>query len=462
MSAQVSVHPRIQAARSLCEKLRQENYAAFWVGGAVRDLILQPEIAPNDIDIATDAPFKDICKLLPQTRAIGKAFGVGLVTLGDNAFEVATFRKESDYADRRHPSQVGAGTLEEDSERRDFTINALYFDPLDDVVVDFHDGMNDIKSRVLRCVGDPKVRLHEDPLRILRLFRFAVKFNFSIDKETLQAAHLLATELVFISKERVFLEVSKLSPASISAFADSIRPLQSALIGLPQSARPPTESQTREISIKHTPESILPHAGSLFVVLCASNEGFSARSWPKAFKDWPLSSEERAQVELFQRIGEGVFVIPQTDNETEWKKFLENFRWLQRQSRISVGVAAWLAEALGTAAFPAGQSLFISQLTRTASASQPQISIDECIEHLIQRKARPLREKVQHTLDSSAAKTALGWARLIVDCSILFETLTLNTRNLPHFFGLDDDEKIASLCDTAMRWSQTDVRTKKV
>ncbi len=167
-------------------------------------------------------------------------------------------------------------------------------------------------------------------------------------------------------------------------------------------------------------------------------------------------------MELFQRIGEGVFVIPQTDNETEWKKFLENFRWLQRQSRISVGMAAWLAEAFGTAASPAGQSLFISQLTRAAYASQPQISIDECIEHLIQRKARPLREKVQHTIDSSAAKTALGWARLIVDCSILFETLTLNTRNLPHFFRLDDDEKIASLCDTAMRWSQTDVRAKKV
>jgi len=146
----VSKDPRIVAALSLCRKLQANGWAAYWVGGAVRDLLMNTKHVPSDIDIATDAPYDEICRILPDTRAIGKAFGVGLASTGDHSFEVATFRKESDYADRRHPSQVGPGTIEEDSERRDFTVNALYFDPVSGMIIDFHDGVADLNDKIIR------------------------------------------------------------------------------------------------------------------------------------------------------------------------------------------------------------------------------------------------------------------------------------------------------------------------
>jgi hypothetical protein len=464
MKTQVSVHPRIKAARDLCDIFRQSNFKAYWVGGAVRDLVLQPDLAPVDIDIATDASFKEICNLLPRTRAIGKAFGVGLVSDGEFNFEIATFRKESDYADRRHPSQVGPGTLQEDSERRDFTINALYFDPLDELILDMHGGLNDLQARLLRCVGDSQTRLHEDPLRILRLFRFAARLGFQIENTTLTSALRLAPELRFISKERILLEISKLSPRSAGSFAQHIQPFQSSLLGTAQSQGQNDSSGKTSFCFSEPTVSVQSYPATLFAVICASNEGFSKRNWPKTFKDWPLSGEERAHVELFQRTGEGLFCIPQTSAESDWTAFLENFRWLQRQSRISLAMADWLSQQFEPKAEDGTKFSalnLISSIKRICTSQDPENSINTCLEDAIQFDAKPLREKVQSQLANAPEKSAVSWGRLMIDCGVLLRLINWPPSEIPDFLSADSDEKIALLCATAMRWSQSKSNGKK-
>ncbi|MEY3902464.1 MAG: hypothetical protein RL189_1770, partial [Pseudomonadota bacterium] len=265
LDPEVSADPHVCAARRICQVLRQSGHTAFWVGGAVRDLLLSPQTTPKDIDITTDASFEDVRRLIPQTRAIGKAFGVGLVSEGSFSFEVATFRKEADYADRRHPSFVGVGSMEEDSERRDFTINALYFDPIGGTIVDFHDGLDDLKNRVLRCVGDADIRLHEDPLRILRLYRFAGNLGFHVAEETDRSAKALAAELTHVSKERVLLEISKLRAESITQFTASLRPFQATLIGEANQGK--YHDGERELFNMQHHSAALNHPGMLFALM---------------------------------------------------------------------------------------------------------------------------------------------------------------------------------------------------
>jgi hypothetical protein len=463
LSQQVSVHPRIRAARKLCDIFRRSNFSAYWVGGAVRDMLIQPDRVPKDIDIATDAPFDEICKLLPKTRAIGRAFGVGLTTEGEFNFEIATFRKEGEYTDRRHPSLVEQGTLKEDSERRDFTVNALYFDPLDELLLDLHDGLQDLHSGLLRCVGDANSRLHEDPLRIVRLFRFSANLNFKIEPTTLQAAIQLAPELHFISKERVLLEVSKISNGSEGRFADLIPPLQPVLLGkvLPDSKN--DSAGNRRVCLTPPPFAAASNAGILFAVLCAANEGFANRNWMQTFDGWPLSSEERAAVELFQRTGEGQFLIPQTSSETDWRKFLENYKWLRRQSTVRLGIAEWLFRIFGSEDGSGQKSArdLLSGLKSLLNSDKVDLSVSDCLERAIGQRAKPLREKIQSLLADSSRKSALGWARVMADCSLLLGALNLKPANFPDFMHADDDKKIASLCETATRWSESKAKEKK-
>lgn len=169
---------------------------------------------PKDFDIATNALPDDIRKIFPRTVPVGEAFNVILVLdsaeTNPDKVEVATFRSDIGIADGRHPSKVVIATAEEDVKRRDFTINGMLYDPIEDKILDWVGGQKDLKDGVVRAIGDPALRIQEDHLRMLRAFRFAARYSFKLDAELLGAIRKLAPLIQKISAERIFDEITKM------------------------------------------------------------------------------------------------------------------------------------------------------------------------------------------------------------------------------------------------------------
>jgi poly(A) polymerase len=199
---------------SVVQTLRGRGYQAYFAGGCVRDLLLGRE--PGDYDVATDATPRQVMQIFPQTFAVGEQFGVVRVPLAESsgagkAVEVATFRSDVGYSDGRHPDEVHfTKDPREDVQRRDFTINGMMLDPATDEVLDFVGGRDDLKGRVIRAIGDPRRRFAEDKLRMLRAVRFAARFDYRIEPETMTAIRELATRIDQVSGERIREELTKM------------------------------------------------------------------------------------------------------------------------------------------------------------------------------------------------------------------------------------------------------------
>ncbi len=198
--------PMRNAATDICQTLQNAGHEAFFVGGAVRDQLLG--IVPKDYDIATNATPDQVAQLFERTQPVGKAFGVVLVRHGGYWTEVATYRTESDYTDGRRPKTVHFSTLQADADRRDFTINAMYFDPISRQLVDPHGGQSDLSRGVLRFIGDAETRVREDHLRLLRAVRFAARFDLEYIPETKTAVEQHASLINLTAAERVGSEIS--------------------------------------------------------------------------------------------------------------------------------------------------------------------------------------------------------------------------------------------------------------
>ena len=199
------------AAIAVVRRLRERGHAAYLAGGCVRDELLGEE--PQDFDVATDARPEVIRELFRRTAEVGASFGVMLVREFGPTIEVATFRADGVYSDKRRPDSVEFSDAERDAQRRDFTINALFIDPLesgDDRVIDFVDGRRDLLTRTLRAVGDPERRLAEDHLRALRAVRFAARYGLTIEPGTAAAIRGHAAELEGVSRERIGGEVRRM------------------------------------------------------------------------------------------------------------------------------------------------------------------------------------------------------------------------------------------------------------
>src|SRR5258708_592290 len=200
--------PRELADR-ICATLRGSGHQAYLVGGCVRDLLLGRD--PSDYDISTDARPERVQELFPRSLAVGAKFGVILVVEDGAEIEVATFRSDIGYSDGRHPDHVAyTDSAREDVRRRDFTINGLLMDPATREVLDFVDGRVDLRAGVVRAIGDPRARFAEDKLRMMRAVRFAARFGFQIEPQTLAAAQALAPHVTHVSPERLREELTKL------------------------------------------------------------------------------------------------------------------------------------------------------------------------------------------------------------------------------------------------------------
>jgi poly(A) polymerase len=206
-------------ALDIVRRLRQAGFQALWAGGCVRDQLLN--LPPKDYDVATDATPEQIRSIFGRRRtlAIGQSFGV-IVVLGPKSagqVDVATFRQDAAYSDGRHPDSVTFSSAPEDAERRDFTINGLFYDPLAEQVIDYVGGQQDIERRLIRAIGDPFQRFAEDKLRMLRAVRFATVFGFQIEAATLDAIRQLSRQLVIVSAERIAAELRRILQAAWAA-----------------------------------------------------------------------------------------------------------------------------------------------------------------------------------------------------------------------------------------------------
>ena len=190
-----------QDADTILRALRQAGHEAYFVGGCVRDMVM--EIEPHDYDVATNATPDQVMGLFPRTSSVGAQFGVILVHTESRSVEVATFRVDERYADGRHPESVRFATAREDVLRRDFTINGMMFDPETEQVIDWVGGQEDIRRRMIRAIGNPLERFQEDKLRLLRAIRFASRFGYSIEQETYGAISRVAGQLGEVSQERI-------------------------------------------------------------------------------------------------------------------------------------------------------------------------------------------------------------------------------------------------------------------
>jgi poly(A) polymerase len=197
-----------EKAISVVRRLRREGYEAYLAGGCVRDMLLKK--LPQDYDIATNAKPEDIRRVFPKTIPVGEQFGVILVLLDDEPFEVASFRHDGPYLDGRRPSHVRYGSLEEDVLRRDFTINGMVYDPVEDRVIDLVEGQKDLERRSIRAIGNAHQRFEEDRLRMIRAVRFATGLKFDIEPSTFDAIKQLAATITQISWERIGEEVTRI------------------------------------------------------------------------------------------------------------------------------------------------------------------------------------------------------------------------------------------------------------
>ncbi len=198
----------ITLGESVVSRLRHAGHTAYFAGGCVRDMLLQRPF--KDIDIASDASPDEVEALFEHTHAIGKAFGVIQVLLEGEAFEVATFRQDLEYTDGRRPAGIKPSSPEEDALRRDFTVNGLFWDPEHAEVLDYVQGQEDLRNRVIRAIGDPDLRFAEDHLRVLRAVRFTSVLGFDLDPDTLASIQRNVHLLQKVSPERIYVELIRL------------------------------------------------------------------------------------------------------------------------------------------------------------------------------------------------------------------------------------------------------------
>lgn len=235
--------------------LNRAKYQSYLVGGSVRDLLIHME--PKDFDVVTDATPNEIKKLFSNARIIGRRFKLVHILYHREVIEVATFRAKSDFIKKQEINEHGMiirdnvfGALDEDVWRRDFSINALYYNIADSSIIDFTDGVKDIESKTIRIIGDPTSRYQEDPVRMLRAIRFAAKLNFNLAADTAEAIIKNNFLIKHVSPARLFDEMVKLFQCGNASY---IKELLNKY-GLVQHLFP---SMTEELANKYPLDSFL-------------------------------------------------------------------------------------------------------------------------------------------------------------------------------------------------------------
>ena len=316
-------------ATSICKTLSEAGYTAYFAGGWVRDLLLGHP--GEEVDIATDAPPPIIQQLFAKTIPVGIAFGVVIVVLDGVNFEVTTFRKDLPYHDGRHPEGIAFSTPELDAQRRDFTINGMFYDPLTDTLYDFVEGQQDLRSSLIRAIGDPHARFAEDRLRMIRAIRFAARFGFAIEAKTQEALSESASTLFpSVSMERVWQELCKMAKGP--HFDSAVLMLYS--LGLLAVIFPHLKNVALDtLQQRVTPFSLFPTETPPIVYLLELFPDLKLEDRLQLCLYLKTSKEERKIVEFFT-LSEGLF-SQMTQEPVEWARF-----YAHPLSTLFIGVQA--------------------------------------------------------------------------------------------------------------------------
>ena len=303
-----------QTARSIAGRLRDRGHVAYFAGGSVRDLLRGQ--TPKDIDIATDASPEVVQQIFERTHAVGAHFGVIVVLENGFQFEVATFRSDDAYVDGRRPVAVHFSSPEEDAQRRDFTINGMFYDPVAEEVIDFVGGRADLKAKLVRAIGDPEQRFQEDRLRMLRTVRFATVLGYEIDQHTWEALVAKSATIKDISVERIREELVRifLSPHRVrgwdlldaSGLLRAILPEVEAMKGCAQ----PEQFHPEGDVFKHTRLmlSLLPETVSIPLVFAVLFHDVAKPSTASVDETGRIrfNAHDRIGAEMTERIMEGL------------------------------------------------------------------------------------------------------------------------------------------------------------
>ncbi len=274
-------------------RLRTAGFQSLFAGGCVRDMLLG--VRCSDYDIATDAEPGQVKKLFRRVLLIGAKFGVAMVIHNGRKVEVTTFRSDLSYSDGRRPDGVRFSSPQEDAERRDFTINGMFYDPIADEVIDYVGGRADLKSGVIRTIGDPDRRFAEDYLRMIRAVRFATRLGFSIAPETAEAVRKHAPKITSISGERIFDEMSKmLSHKSAARSLALLGELGLAGSILPELFR--TEGQWKRAEARA--ECVAARC-DMVLSLGALLAGLEPNAIPNIVRRWGASNQLRNSLKFF-------------------------------------------------------------------------------------------------------------------------------------------------------------------
>ena len=401
-----------QAAVKIVRVLHEAGHVAYFAGGCVRDALLG--LVPLDYDVATDAAPKRVLELFRNARYVGEAFGVVRVRLMRHDVEVATFRLESGYDDGRRPSQVHFTDAHHDAQRRDFTINGLFEDPLRrskaDRIIDYVEGAADLQRRLIRAIGDPRDRFGEDYLRMLRAVRFAARLEFQIEPATAKAIPALADRLSRISRERIGQELAAMLTATDpSRRTEAARLIQSLHLDGPTLTEPHADPPTPTLAAlageasyatvlaawlldrHHLPKpsgaAAAPKAADTAAgrTPAESLANFVGTESPAIVRRWRkalcLSNDDRDD------LGQVLPLAVEIANWSAWavakrKRLLANPLW--RQARLLLG-AVYVADSangcndLAAAALPASIDRDVAGLLVDGVAPEPWVSGDDLI-----------------------------------------------------------------------------------
>ncbi len=306
-------------AKKVVTRLQQAGFIAYFAGGFVRDHLMGR--SADDIDIATSASVEEIQALFSKTIPIGIAFGIVIVVEEEKPFEVATFRKDRDYFDGRRPSGFDPTTPEEDALRRDFTINGLFYDPLQEKVYDFVGGVADIERGIIRAIGDPHLRFAEDRLRMMRAVRYATRFDFPIDEKTEEAILSHASELMScVAIERIWQEFKKM--AHFGHFDKGLAQLHRLTL-LPEIFPELKGVSLEEIERRLSCIPKFPKEAPAFALLLELFPGHSLKEVLLLADTLKLSKAESAFA-LFHQKTKALFSMP-----SAWQDNLEKMEWAQ-------------------------------------------------------------------------------------------------------------------------------------
>ncbi len=300
MDRQFSAHPDYPFAMSLLQTLQAADFVAYFAGGCVRDALLGH--VPKDFDIATNATPEAVRRLFGKRRtlAIGASFGVINVLpphgVQAGPVEVATFRSDGSYSDGRRPDSVKYGDPQADAQRRDFTINGLFFDAIHERVIDYVEGHADLQAKIVRAIGKADDRIAEDKLRMLRAVRFATLPGFSFDPMTLNAVRRYASQIILVSSERIGAELRQMLASRQAAVAMQLlatTDLASHLMPMEVVAVLESSQTERWLDARADPD--LPTGLAILLALATDAHDFiqQKRLLNQLANNWRLSKQER-------------------------------------------------------------------------------------------------------------------------------------------------------------------------